>query len=353
MNFGSDHYVPILKAKRAEKSALQLLAPAMVLHTTPLLEIVEMGGDKTPTAHLKNAFRNMAPSVSRFSRYFLDAHEIAEAGPSGAQETFELADDLGHPFTPVTGISRHVDVAAALAHREYGVAIRLTREEFESGLIPRGLPRWLNAQHLEPEEVDLVVDLGAVDDMIAAGIASLATAFLGAVPTHTRWRTLTVSGCAFPQSMAVVDRHSHLLVDRAEWQGWRDSLYAARGTLPRLPTFSDCTIQYPTGVEGFDPRYMHVSASVRYTLPDQWLLIKGESTDKVPATEQFPLLARQLVYGHLAPYFAGARHCAGCARIQAAANGAGRLGSPEVWRRLGTVHHITRAVQELQALAWP
>ena len=38
------------------------------------------------------------------------------------------------------------------------------------------------------------------------------------------------------------------------------------------PTFSDCAIQHPVGVEGFNPRTMQVSASVRYALPDQWLL---------------------------------------------------------------------------------
>jgi len=38
---------------------------------------------------------------------------------------------------------------------------------------------------------------------------------------------------------------------------------------------------------------MQVSADVRYTLPDDWLLIKGESTRNVAATQQFPRLAKR------------------------------------------------------------
>lgn len=42
-------------------------------------------------------------------------------------------------------------------------------------------------------------------------------------------------------------------------------------------------------------RIMAVSASIRYTLPEEWLLIKGESTRRTPAVRQFPALATKLV----------------------------------------------------------
>lgn len=123
--------------------------------------------------------------------------------------------------------------------------------------------------------------------------------------------------------------------------------------LVRLPTYSDGAIQHPRGVEGFDPRRMQVSASVRYTVPEYWLLIKGESTRFNPPSRQFPALATQLVYGHLRLHYQGAEHCEGCASTKAAADGAVGLGSAEVWRRLGTIHHITMVVKELEALPWP
>ena len=97
--------------------------------------------------------------------------------------------------------------------------------------------------------------------------------------------------------MGVIGRHSHAAVERAEWLGWnhiRDG-----GQLVRVPTYSDCAIQHPAGVEGFDPVLMQVSATVRYALSDSWLLIKGESTRRRRPGLQFPWLAKQLAYGHL------------------------------------------------------
>lgn len=42
MNFAPHHYVPILKIKRGEKSALSRLSPAVQSQMTPLLELVEL-----------------------------------------------------------------------------------------------------------------------------------------------------------------------------------------------------------------------------------------------------------------------------------------------------------------------
>ena len=97
---------------------------------------------------------------------------------------------------------------------------------------------------------------------------------------------------------------------------------------------------------------MQVSAAIRYTLSDDWLIIKGESTRFTLPGAQFPALATRLVYGHLRGYFAGPNHCDGCASMKAAADGASRFGSAEVWRRLGTIHHISMVMQGLGSLPW-
>lgn len=352
MNFGIEHYVPVLKVKRGEKTALQLLAPGIRRQIIPLLEIVERQEDKKPTvtAHLDTAFKGLAESVRPYPRCFLDAWEIASDGPPGAEEVFRRASAARIPFTPVTGVSRTADIGPALNHSERGLAIRLTREEFERGGFALRLRDFMSRYHLLPETTDLIVNLGAVEEMIAAGITNFATQFLLEIPDPNDWRTLTVSASAFPRSMGVVDRKAHAFVDRAEWLAWRNDLFGQSDRLPRIPTFSDCVIQHPVGVEGFDPVRMQVSASVRYAIPESWLLIKGESTRRRLPSKQFPELAKQLVYGHLQDHFAGEEHCEGCASIKAAADGQGGFGSAEAWRRIGTVHHMTEVIYALNAL---
>jgi hypothetical protein len=80
MIFTHKHYVPVLKVKRGEKRAIQLLSPAIRKQIAPLLEIVEIAKDKTLDKHLDTAFKGLEDVVGHFPRYFLDAREIESSG---------------------------------------------------------------------------------------------------------------------------------------------------------------------------------------------------------------------------------------------------------------------------------
>ena len=355
MRFGPRHYVPVLKVKRAEKKALANIAPGLRRRVVPLLEIVERNTERTFHQHLSTSFKDLAASLDGYQRCFLDVREIEADGQNGATSVFTQALMSGIPFTPVTGISRTVDVDPAVALQYYrGLAVRLTRPEFEEGRLPNDLIRFLSTNGLTPDRVDLIVDLGSVYDLIAVGVMNLTQAFLADVPYKNQWRTLTITGTAFPPSMGVVNRNSYGRFARSEWLAWRDGLYRNRATLERLPTFSDCAIQHPAGVEGFNPVTMQVSATIRYASGNDWLLVKGESTRIILPSNQFPRLATRLAYDQLRGDFAGTRHCEGCQMVKASADGLTGFGSPEVWRKIGTIHHITSVVQDdLASLQWP
>ena len=353
--FGPRHYVPVLKVKRGEKQALARILPGLQQHMVPLLEIVARNSGSTVDEHLTRSFKNLASSLLGYPRCLLDVREIEADGQTGANKAFSRAFTEGISFTPVTGISRTADVAGAVAlSTSSGIAIRLTRADFEGGRLTAELNSFISANGLTPDRVDLIVDLGSVCDLITAGVMALTQAFLADVPNKGQWRTLTVTGSAFPLSMGVVNRNSSARIARSEWLAWRDGLFTQRATLERLPTFSDCVIQHPVGVENFDPTFMQVSASIRYASGNDWLLVKGESTKRNPPGNQFPQLATQLVYGQLQGDFAGTPHCQGCQMAKQSADGRTGLGSAEVWRRIGTIHHITTVVQDdLASLQWP
>jgi Beta protein len=353
MMFGPRHYVPVLKVKRAEKAALAVIGNTTPGAVTPLLEVVERKPDAHLSNHLDTTFDRLAESVAKTSRCFIDARELAPDGDAAAEAVFSRADAEGIDYVPVVGISRTVGNTPAFRHSENGIALRVTREDLEQGGLSAAIVTFLTANSRGPEHIDLIMDMGDVGQLIPVGVAALAKKLLASVPHHRTWRTFTLTGCAFPRSIALVARQSYGLVDRSEWVCWRDSLYAQRKTMVRLPTFSDCAIQHIEGVEGFDPRTMAASACARYAVGDHWLLVKGESTKKVRPTLQFPKIANRIVSNVHGRYYQGPTHCLGCENITNAALGAPKLGSLEAWRRIGFIHHLATVLQDLASLRWP
>ena len=354
MTFGLNHYVPALKLKAGEKDALAILSSTIKQRITPILQVVERVGPKPIDKHIETAFKKILPAVTGLSRFFIDPMEIASAGPPAAKSVFAECAKLGVPFTPVAAPSRpsNLTLAAIQAPGRSGLAVRVTRADFESGALA-AFPGYLAAHSISAVETDLIVDLGPVEDMIADGIAALAEAFISSVPHIAQWRTLTLLASAFPMSMRHVDKDSHDYVERAEWQAWRNNLRKAGPSLPRPPTFGDWGIQHPVGVENFDPVKMQGSAAIRYATGVNWLLIKGRGTRKLSPGKQMPGLAAQLTTGALKKSFAGRSHCAACALIVAAANGAPSLAGLTKWRQIGTAHHITTTVEAIQNLPSP
>jgi hypothetical protein len=359
MIIGPKHYVPVLKVKTNEKLALQNLDDTLCRKVIPLLDVVERvppkgkSKGKSIQQHLDTTFKNLAESTSRFPRCLIDTREIAPDGSAAALEVFQRALSAGIVFTPVTGISRTVDVDAATSFRTNGIGLRLTIQDLESGKLPQKLLRFLTSYNLTHKEIDIILDIGAADSMVSEGIGEVTNAFLRTVPDLTKWRSLIVSACAFPKSLGIIKGNSAGTVERSGWVSWCENLFANRKTLSRLPTFSDFGIQHPSGVEGVDFTMMQGSAAIRYALSRDWLLIKGSGTKKKKSTLQYPILASQLTKGIYRSYFKGPQHCLGCLGALACANGAPRFGSTGKWRYLGTVHHITTALEELASLPWP
>jgi hypothetical protein len=350
--FDAYHYVPVLKIKQGEKEALKLISAQHCERITPLLEVVTRDATKKPKyqEHLDTTFNHLADGATRFPRCFLDTREIEADGPAAANDVFARARAAGIAFAPVTGISRSADVAAALKHRQDGLVLRLIRPEYEAGTLKNRLLKFLSAHKLTPEEVDLVIDLGPVNQMIQPGVSSLATQFLAAVPVPQRWRTFTLSSAAIPEGMGGVKRHSHDKARRIDWLSWLE--VCEKFNPPRTPSFSDSGIQHPKGVEGFNPLTMPISPSIRYTLDEEWLLIKGQSNKVEPLKSQYPKLAAKLVKGPLKGEFLGKGHCAGCDLVADSAAGKPKLGSGSVWRRIGTIHHVEMVMQGMQNVPW-
>lgn len=347
----SGQYVPVVKWRLGEQKAIEQLGDNIKARITPLVEIDALSSTskKTVEEHVASSIDQLATVWGRDYSFFLDPALLTdEDSPSAfniAEDTFSQAEKALLAFVPVVGIDRsEPEVEAVMNHLDRGACLRLTLDDLDEPNWSRNLMAFIEYHSLAPESVDIVLDFGSIEDDHQAMVQALALNILDALPEIQRWRSLILVATAFPNSMGVVPRNGSARMDRVEWIVW-NWLYEQRDSLRRMPWYGDYGIQHPAVVD-FDPKVMSSSAAIRYTLDSEWLFIKGESMKK--GGGQFKRLARILV--DTADYF-GSEHCPGCEFIWRFVKGQEKkAGSQTVWRRIGTAHHFSLAIEQLRSL---
>lgn len=346
--FGAKHYVPILKWKKAEQDALKSLAEPVRDKITPLLEIVD--DEPEPEVVEKQAAR-IAQCWGQQRSLFLDPGSLAESftedGRSGAEILFEAAEGHGLSFVPVTELSASAEVTAAVQkYSSRGICVRISPDDVLEDGLPRRLLARLRLIGVEPEQTDLLLDIGSIEHEQVGPAFLKANGLFQQVPTDRPWRTITVAATAFPYSMAGLPPNAVSRIPRREWLVWRVLILRVAQSRFMVPAFGDYGIQHPELIEFAPP--MRMSANIRYALETEWLIAKGEDLFGEKGYKQIYEVAKRLSDD---PAFLGEAHCPGCTTIARLARGEGRTGNPTTWRWVGTVHHLTLVANQVASVS--
>jgi len=192
------------------------------------------------------------------------------------------------------------------------------------------------------EETDFLLDY-QVWQQGAPTVATLSNL----IPDIDRWRTFIVASGAFPKDLTgfTIGQHS---LPRFDWMGWRTQV--STGPIPpRLPTFSDYTIQHADFAE--PPEHANFSASIRYTGGDYWVIMRGESVfqDNGPGFAQWPANAQLLC---ARSEYCGPSFSFGDQYIYQMGAQVLSTGNAETWLRAGVNHHMAFAVRQIANLSW-
>lgn len=353
--FGQDHYVPILKWKRGEQKALEHVSATSKVHMTPLIEIVPVPYDfvneqpaKSVDQHLNGTSEQIVSSwgVDRpifLDLYWIDPTERMSNGSHPLNFIIDEAHARGAKVIPVTGCDRDTDYQAAVknANSRYrlGVCIRLGDDDFLD--ITNNLSVLLNSLEIEPSQVDLLIDLKEISSQTINANAMTVTTVINTIPNITAYRTLTLAASAFPENLSRISSGNVGSIDRVEWELWR-LLNTRSQTIRRMPSFGDYAIANPFYSE-IDPRIMQMSANIRYTISDEWLIFRGRSI-KLHGWSQARDLARAIVSSR---HFSGSTFSWGDQYIDDCSNGQSSTGNAETWRRVGTNHHLEFVIAQL------
>jgi len=353
--FDHKHYVPILRWKRGEWVALRHLAEDVRASLTPLIEITPrsfMPGRNGVAPTTSDALSRIACDLASNwgqRRAFVDLWHLPDGlrVGSGLPALLYLEEEArrrGVALTPVTGLGRAAEYQAAVASvvtaGQSGVCIRLVRNDLTRPSLTPDLDALLSQLGAEQAQADLIVDLQFVGDSIPDW-----NRVLRSVPYRQRWRTLTVAAGTFPLDLTRFSVGAHLL-RRSDWLAWFHLARTASAS-ERRPTFADYAIQH--GAYREPPERANVSASIRYTSHENWLIMRGRAlrSDNGPGSKQYHAEAKVLCSRQ---EFSGEDFSYGDAYIHERSVRREPSGSPETLLRAGFNHHLTFVVRQIANL---
>lgn len=349
-------YVPILKGKEGEFAALETLQDDVSDRIMPLIEIPTVPYDyanERPSRSIEEHITNVSERLRRCwdnRPLYIDVPwaNDNEGGPAPLDVAVRRCEAGGIQAVPV--VSRRATPEAIQAAARYsqatrsGVCVRLFVDDFEEDIEIEGDTRRLLAPFGD-SICDLVLDLADISNS-SNPVQLIARSIFNMMPARERWRRVILAAASFPVDLSDVDAATTTTIPRREWQLWQ-SLQRRRTGLPQQGIiYSDYAIAHPVPRE-LDPRIMIMSASIRYTTDEDWLVIKGRNVRQY-GFEQYFDLCRTLVER---PEYRGPTFSWGDQYIERCAARAIGPGNATTWRKVGTNHHITvvvRAIANLQ-----
>ncbi|NTW29831.1 MAG: hypothetical protein HGA33_00960 [Candidatus Moranbacteria bacterium] len=361
--FESKHYVPILKWKAAEQLALKNLSEESKIHITPVIQLVmprpkkklkENGETKSPTELLEESITTFRTKLTEIaldiqatwgsSPAFIDVSLIDSSLRQATLETIlESAHDIDSFLIPM--VSPHyapemLNSACQIAKKfEFGIALRLSPYDFQDkSTINKNLNEFLRINGLKEGVVDLFIDFS-----ITAENSLHLNDITRKIPNLSHWRTLTFASGSFPVDLTKCKIDEENLIPRSDWKNWLSQLETQE--IVRMPSFSDYTIQHPVYKEQL--QFFSPSASIKYTLNNEWLIMRGQKGKNF----QYLLNAQVLVTD---PRFFGERFSFGDNYIVEKSKEnplKGKPGNATNWLVAGINHHLECTAAQIASLA--
>jgi Beta protein len=300
-------YVPVMAAKRGEFTALSNLQGSVSERAMPLFELPsKKQGAKAVEKSVSRTALNAGKSWGGRSA-FLDiskwsTHARTESGIHILEYAFTQFRSNDVMVHPVVGYDRWDDPAYVLAlqnlRKSYPVTpcIRLDREAVQDDM--HDLPYFSDrindimlSLDLVPSNCFVMVDFGdvsttSVPDMIAD--AETAVEALRGLS----FGTLIVVGGSMPTAVneAVESPDAEACIPRIEMMAWK-AIFS--GSKDRNIIFGDYLIRGAEAVEGIISP--HANAKIRYTIDNQYFIVRGHSKKLDSLTIQHENLAKKLV----------------------------------------------------------
>lgn len=367
-------YVPILKLKMGEVTALNSLKEDQKERLLPLFEVVFSGPRKDALKKGREArldsivdkfltqklpefpgwlyeARGKHPFILDFSLIYVEsaqktALEYLLSKCSEKQQNVIVAVNLADPDEYKTVVYEY------LRKYGFGLCVRVSRIDLgNASMLDRELASIVSSSGLNISQIDLLIDIKEESD------DQKYTQYFNASQRISKvndWRNLIFSNGAFPESMGIFKSGKEQDQPRTDWIRFNAAI-AGEG-LNRKPVYSDYSVRYPI----YDPESEKHSPSptIKYTTESNWRIMKGAGYDY----GHYFVYSLALVSG---PTYYSEDHCYGDKMIKEKANKCqsylekrakkeGKLrakgaGTPEEWIGVTVAHHTVVTLDQLSS----
>ena len=352
-------YIPCLRWKQGEYLAVHRLSATAHQEILPLIEVAEVGFDFETRKPLKSLGEHLAPFARRVrekwgkDQCLVDLRHVDATHrlPTGEDAlTFVFADLRlkGATAVPVVSPQTTADVRKSVrginARDGFGMAVRVGIEGAVATGFADSLETLTQDCDVAPEDCDLVVDLGTPSYDPLEGLVAILEDVVRDLPCLNRWRRVGLIGTSFPSTMAGLPPGTSIR-KRSEWVMYRSLVKRLTQRRLRVPCFGDYCIEFPEIVR-MDMRLVKPYASVRYTIPDGWLIARGMNVrdHKYGQYRQLCSLVRA------AREYSGPAFSEGDMYIYRCAQGMAPTGNLTTWRWVGTNHHLELVARDVASL---
>ena len=353
----NNYYVPILKWKRGEQIAIRLLDTNSKHKLLPLIEIPPVKYSwsykktkRTLEPYINGVVNSIYTSFGSI-RVFLDLVNIYQEGLlSNGEHPIENIVNQGSKYeltiVPVVKENSDKDYVKAIQNLLKNkvineICIRIEKCDFK--VVNNTINNILKLYSISSAQCHIVIDLKekTIDDCSTYEV--LMPALINNLVDLYNWETITLTVTSFPMTLEKVSRNSYKLLPRIEFNLWKNIYNNPQ--LQRKIQFGDYCISNPQYID-IDPKKIKINANIRYTISDYYLVCKGIDIKMYGLGQMFDLCSWLINSG----YYLGQSYCWGDRYIYDVVNNNKSTGSPEIWHRVGTNHHIQFVVNELSDL---
>jgi len=380
-----NHYVPILKWKRAEQSALQAVGDKDKNVITPLIELV------MPTVPLykkidKERSIKKAPEeiftevVNKFQEKRIKkiAEEILQCWGTkpvfldftllynGVQLKIDSFNEIasgatnnGLKIIPVLNLNDDPKIKEAITthSRKYeeGICLRVAPSDLANiDTLNKKFETLLKDFSISRNKIDLLIDIKEIKENGGRYLQFMSAS--QKIGNLSEWRNFIFASGAFPENLSECRIDEPTSLPRFDWRNWSYAIKEKK--LTRNPIFADYAIRNPIFNEAL--QYYNSTPSIKYALEDNWLILKG----KMHQNEHYLANAKLLVED-MTNYFRGERFSWGDKKIAEKARyyhqyvrgvNSGELkpgkgtGRSTDWIAWGISHHLILVLNQIASL---